>query len=178
MTTAAGNAPAPRWRPRRRLWALLTWLTGASIALSAIAQWRDDHTLLVNSSDSLPNWAFVVHRGATPAKGDYVFFDPPPSALLRRHFGAKPQLFGKIVYGVPGDRVAHRDRRVIINGHLVGTTKPRTKTGEPLAIGPTGVIPPSCYYVGTPHPDGFDSRYAAIGFVCRHRIVGTGEPIL
>jgi conjugal transfer pilin signal peptidase TrbI len=74
--------------------------------------------------------------------------------------------------------VAHWHRAVTVNGRIVGYTKPTTRSGERLAIGPSGVIPAGCYYVGTPHKDGLDSRYAAIGFACRRQIVGTGEAIL
>ena len=56
--------------------------------------------------------------------------------------------------------------------------KPVTKSGETLVAGPTGVIPQGCYYVGSPHKDGFDSRYAAIGYACADKIVGVGQPIL
>ena len=83
-----------------------------------------------------------------------------------------------IVYGLPGDVVAHWHRAVTVNGRIVGYTKPTTRSGERLAIGPSGVIPAGCYYVGTPHKDGFDSRYAAIGFASRRQIVGTGEALL
>ena len=30
----------------------------------------------------------------------------------------------------------------------------------------------------TAHKDGFDSRYAAIGWICAKRILGVGRPIL
>jgi len=56
--------------------------------------------------------------------------------------------------------------------------KPFSKFGERLVPGPTGVIPRGCYFVGSPHKDGFDSRYAAIGFACANKIVGVGKPIL
>ena len=175
-TTVAERARRSGGRKLR--WSLLGAIVTGSLILGAISDWRDDHAFLINTTDSLPNWAFVIHRNKVPARGEFVFFDPPASALVRRHFGARPQMFGKIVYGVPGDVVAHRHRAVTVNGRLVGYTKPRTKAGEPLAIGPSGVIPAGCYYVGTPHKDGFDSRYAAIGFACRRQIVGTGEAIL
>ena len=84
-------------------------------------------------------------------------------------------MFGKIVYGIPGDTVQHWGRMVTVNHRVVAYTKPFTKAGEPLVIGPSGVIPSGCYYVGTPHKDGFDCRYAAIGFACQRQIVGTGE---
>ena len=178
MAEAVSNATAAPWRPRKRLWGLCGGLVAGSVVLGAISDWRDNHALLINTTDSLPNWAFVIHRNKVPVRGEYVFFDPPPSELVRRHFGAKPQMFGKIVYGLPGDVVEHWHRAVTVNGRLVGYTKPTTRSGERLAIGPSGVIPAGCYYVGTPHQDGFDSRYAAIGFACRRQIVGTGEAIL
>ncbi|MFL0415560.1 S26 family signal peptidase [Sphingomonas sp. 179-A 2A2 NHS] len=178
MAEAVSNATAAPWRPRKRLWGLCGGLVAGSVVLGAISDWRDNHALLINTTDSLPNWAFVIHRNKVPVRGEYVFFDPPPSELVRRHFGAKPQMFGKIVYGLPGDVVEHWHRAVTVNGRLVGYTKPTTRSGERLAIGPSGVIPAGCYYVGTPHKDGFDSRYAAIGFACRRQIVGTGEAIL
>ena len=50
--------------------------------------------------------------------------------------------------------------------------------GEVLLPGPIGRIPEHCFYLGTAHVDGLDSRYADIGFVCRARIIGTGDAIL
>ena len=47
-----------------------------------------------------------------------------------------------------------------------------------LAAGPTGVLPRGCYFVATPNKDSFDSRYAAIGWICRAQVIGVGEAIL
>lgn len=178
MATAVSDAPAPPWRLRKRLWGTLGAFLVGSIVLTAISDWRDAHAFLVNTTDSLPNWAFVIHRNQLPGRGDYVFFDPPSNALVRRHFGAKPKMFGKIVYGMPGDVVGHDGSNVTINGRTVARMKPLTRFGEPLTPGVVGAIPHGCYFAGTPHKDGFDSRYADIGLVCRKQIVGTGEPIL
>ena len=49
---------------------------------------------------------------------------------------------------------------------------------ERASLWATGRIPDRCYYLGTAHSDGLDSRYADIGFVCRARIIGTGDAIL
>ena len=171
-------APAPRWRPNKHRWAALGLFIFGGAALTGIADWRDTHGLLINSSESLPNWAFVIHKTAVPKRGEYVFFVPPADPLVIRHFGAKKQMFGKIVYGMPGDVVEHRGADVYVAGKLVAHMKPLTRFGEPLVAGPTGVIPAGCYFVGTPHKDGFDSRYAAIGYACTKKIVGVGEPIL
>jgi conjugal transfer pilin signal peptidase TrbI len=171
-------APAERFRPRKRLWAALGLFIAGGMSYNAITEWRDTHGLLINASESLPNWAFVIHKTAVPKRGEYVFFVPPAAPLVIRHFGAKKQMFGKIVYGMPGDTVVHRGADVIVAGRLVGRMKPLTKSGETLLAGPTGVIPEGCYYVGSPHKDGFDSRYAAIGYACSNKIVGVGQPIL
>ena len=178
MATAVNEPPITRWRPRKRLWALLGVAIVGTGAVSAISAWRESHVFLINASESLPNWAFLIRRDQRPNRGDYVFFDPPQGALLRRHFGAKPQMFGKIVYGMPGDVVAHRGMVVTINDKPIGRMKPLTRFGEPLTPGTEGVIPSGCYYAGSPHRDGFDSRYTEIGFVCGRQIIGVGEPVL
>lgn len=177
MAPAVNEVRRP-WRPRWRLWAMFGLVVGASVVLSAISAWREDHVLLINATDSLPNWAFLVTRHQVPRRGDYVFFDPPQSALLQRHFGASPRLFGKTVYGMPGDIISHVGSVVAVNGRPVARMKARTRSGEPLTPGATGAVPPGCYFAATSHKDGFDSRYAEIGFVCARQIAGVGEPIL
>lgn len=172
------KALALQSRPRWRVWLLLLSVVAGCSVLGGLGDWRDHHLFFVNTTDSLPNWAFLVDRSRLPAKGEYVFFAPPQTALLRRHFGDRAKPFGKIVYGVAGDVVAHQGDAVMINGKAVVRMKARTRLGEPLAPGAVGAIPAGCFFAATPHRDGFDSRYADIGFVCTHQIVGTGVPIL
>src|SRR3546814_5850031 len=95
MAAAVNDAAKRGWRPNPKLWLLLGAFVGGSVALTGLADWSDDHLFLVNTTDSLPNWAFLIERGRLPAKGEFIFFDPPASALLRRHFGARPRMFGK-----------------------------------------------------------------------------------
>ena len=78
----------------------------------------------------------------------------------------------------PARRVRTGLHGVAVNGHPVAQMKPFTRFGEPLTPGATGRVPAGCYFAATPHKDGFDSRYAHIGFVCRDRLVGTGQAIL
>lgn len=165
-------------RVRHCRWLGVALLASALAGYQAIAAWRDTHAVLINMSESLPNWAFFLTRGSAPRPRDIVFFAPPPGPLVAAHFGPRPQPFGKRVLGMPGETVRHHDRLVTVGVRVVGWTKPRTRLGHPLARGPEGVIPPGCYYVGSDHPDGFDSRYAAIGFVCRRQLLGVGEAIL
>lgn len=145
---------------------------------NSLTAWQESHAFMVNASESLPNWAFFVSENKVPAKGEYVFFTPPQGELVRRHFGPDQGPFGKQVIGMPGAVVEHRGEWVYVDGKRVAHMKPRSRFGEILHRGPTGVVPEGCYYVGTPHPDGFDSRYAEIGFACRKAILGTGTPIL
>jgi len=169
----------PLWSPRRkRLWTI--YATGAVLlaGYSAITDWRDHHAVLINASESLPNWAFLIDRGKGPARGEYIAFDPPRTPLVTRHFGAHPAMFAKIVYGVGGDVVTRAGGTFFVNGRKVAVAKARSRFGEPLALGPTGTIPAGCYFVGTPHKDGFDSRYAGIGWPCSRQVIGTGTPIL
>jgi conjugal transfer pilin signal peptidase TrbI len=162
--------------PRRlSIWAGLGAIVLALNSLSAFAR---DHALMINISPSLPYWAIWLDRTATPKRGDIILFDPPPSQLLEKHFGKEPKPFGKHVMGVAGDRVTKNKRIFYVNGKPVATAKTHSKRGEPLELGPTGVIPPGCVFVATSHKDGFDSRYASIGWICRPRIFGVGRPIL
>lgn len=180
MAASEATRAAPA-RPSARRWGaggILASFVSIWFAHAAISDWQARHLLLINSSDSLPNWAFLIAHGVRPERGDYVFFDPPSNALVKRHFGSTPQMFGKIVYGMPGDIVAHRGAIVTINGDPVATMKSHSRFGERLTPGMTGAIPSGCYFAGTPHPDGFDSRYADIGLVCTRQIIGTGEPVL
>ena len=79
---------------------------------------------------------------------------------------------------MPGDIVTEKERSFFVNGRKVVVAKRASRFGEPLALGPTGVVPQGCYFVTTAHKDGFDSRYAAIGWICARRILGVGRPIL
>src|SRR3546814_5572299 len=78
-------------------------------------------------------------------------FIPPSNPLVHAHFGAEPPAFGKIVYGMPGDKILHRGSDVIVSWEagphgdapserVVGKLKPLSSRGEKLEAGPTGVI--------------------------------------
>lgn len=157
---------------------MLALVGGAALVWSSLSSWSESHAFLINQTDSLPNWAFLVEKKATPTRGGYVFFKVPRTPLTVAHFGENPAPFGKYVYGMPGDVVTRVGNQVLVNGKPFMRLKPLTKRGEPLAPGPIGVVPRGCYFVGTPHPHGFDSRYADIGFVCGAAILGTGVPVL
>ena len=172
----------------RRTWTFALGAVALVAAVQGLDTFAKGHMLLVNRSPSLPNWAYFIEKGASPRRGEVAFFVAPRNELVLSHFGASPVPFGKLVYGLPGDLVEHRGGRVLIRSAQgtqsqvqtldVGALKPRTSKGEPLIAGPTGRIPPDCYYMGSPHRDGFDSRYAAIGFVCRRQLVGVARKVI
>ena len=161
-----------------RRFALWAGVGAGALALTALSGFATNHALMINVSPSLPFWAIWTSRTGIPQRGDIILFTPPASELLNKHFGKRPHPFGKIVSGMPGDLVTREGRTFNVNGRPVATAKLTSRLGEPLALGPTGKIPKNCYFVTTPHKDGFDSRYGAIGWICRERILGTGRPIL
>lgn len=169
---------ANRQPDHKRRYVSIALLAAVLAGIQVLGTWRDSHALFINSSASLAHWAFFVESGQMPSKGDYAFFRAPQTALVSRHFGRTAPPFGKIVYGVPGDVVSRADNVVAVNGKPVAALKPKSRFGERLIPGPTGVIPNGCYFMATPHRDGLDSRYADIGFVCRGQIIGTGKAIL
>lgn len=167
--------------PRRPLWprlALLGGLGAAALGLTALHRFAETHALMLNVSPSLPHWALWLEPGRAAQRGQILVFDPPRSKLLEAHFGKKPRPFAKYALGLPGDDVTRVGRHFFVNGHEAALAKPFTRRGEPLSLGPTGTLPLGCYFVGTPHPDGFDSRYGEIGWICTRHILGTARPIL
>ena len=176
----ADTSPSRIARIPARARRLMRWsgLGFGALALTAMTDFAQDHALMLNASPSLPYWAIWLTRSQVPMRGDLVVFAAPPSGLLIRHFGASPQPFGKRVLGVAGDRVTEQKRMFFINGKPVALAKAVTRLGEALALGPTGTIPKDCYFVGTEHKDGFDSRYAAIGWICHPQVLGVGSAVL
>jgi len=143
-------------------------------AFGAVSTAAGRFTFGVNETESLSHWAFVTdHRRRTPKAGDLVDFVAPPNPYYPR--GAR---FVKVVYGVEGQLVERRGLEVFVAGRRVGRAKTHARDGRATRLGPTGPIPPGRYFVGTPHPDGYDSRYAEIGFISRTDIVGVARPIL
>jgi conjugal transfer pilin signal peptidase TrbI len=173
----AVQAARPPIRLRTKLGIILA-AAACFCGYTGLKDWHDHHAFVINASESLPNWAFLVNLGQFPERGEYVLFDPGHDPLTVRHFGSHPAPFAKIAYGVPGDVISRSGDQVSVNGRAIVKLKPLTKQGEPLAPGPTGTVPRGCVFAGSPHKDGFDSRYQAIGFVCADRLLGVGEAVL
>ena len=114
----------------------------------------------LNVTASLPYRLFIIDKRAHPARGDYAAFRWPGGGPY-----AKGATFVKQIVGLPGDVVTRVDRDFFVNGYPVGLAKPKGRSGQPLAPGPTGTLPAGRYYVRAPHPDSLDSRYALLGWI-------------
>jgi len=151
----------------RRYWML--WVA----LLAGIVGFNANFTLAINVSESLPDHVYLVVKGETvPKRGEYVAFrwaggGGYPAGLR----------FVKQVRGLPGDRVEITDRNFFVNGEFVGLAKERSKKGQPLALGPAGIIPPGHFYAYAPHKDSLDSRYAITGWVSMANVSGRAIPI-
>jgi hypothetical protein len=95
------HAPLVFWTPRRRrAWTIVGVGAFLLTSFQAISWWHDNHAFLINATDSLPYWAFLLEKKQPAEVGEFIFFKPPPSKLLATHFGAGEHLFGKRVFGV------------------------------------------------------------------------------
>ncbi|MBE0612139.1 MAG: S26 family signal peptidase [Burkholderiales bacterium] len=143
------------------------WVIAYFVLVLAAILFKMDFALGLNSSESLPDRVFLIHKGELPARGQYVAFrwsggGPYPAGVT----------FVKILAGVPGDTVTRIERDFFVNGEFVGTAKTQSRSGVPLEGGPTGALPPGRYYVRAPHPDSLDSRYRLTGWVAESQMIG------
>lgn len=140
------------------------------LAWGSFLLWFIQHYRIAgNETDSLPDRFFLVELGQfPPQRGDKLAFHVGGGV---RHYPAG-MVFVKRVAGLPGDRIEWRGEQVYVAGKLVGRAKPRNRFGEALAWTAAGVIPAGHYFVSTPHPDSYDSRYAEIGLVSAEQVMG------
>lgn len=56
LPTEAPDKAADRRGPDARRWLVIGGLAAALAASSSLASWRDEHAILINTTQSLPNW--------------------------------------------------------------------------------------------------------------------------
>ncbi|MEO0608403.1 MAG: S26 family signal peptidase [Pseudomonadota bacterium] len=151
------------------LWAIILVLAG----LRSAHNWSEDHFILINQTQSLPNWIFIVDKGVPPQRGDMVAFTPGPNPYYPENLP-----FVKIVRGVSGDAVSIEGVEVAVNGERLGAIKSLTGANPNVTAIDPGTIPNGQYFVWSPSPDSFDSRYKEIGYVEDIRIIGRARPLL
>ena len=148
--------------------ALAGTLSLSMVLVSILSPW-----IITNIDESLPGLFYQIDRRGLPARNDVAGITVPANPYYPE--GAP---FLKIVKGVPGDVVSCDGRRFFINGVFVAEAKEQTQRGNPLTLGPTGVIPPGHYFVWTPHKDSYDSRYGEIGWITTEHILGKARRVL
>lgn len=162
LRAAVALGSAGRGEPARpaRLWQACAIV----LPVGLLAWWAIPQVTWV-MSPSIP--AIAVRADPGPiARGDFVMF-----TLSHPLAGPVPVSVTKEALCLPGERIAMverpsmrpgaRDGSYYCNGTLLGISKPTGRDHRPLThwhpAGP--VIPAGMVYVGSPHPDGFDSRY-------------------
>ena len=155
---------------RRFIFALVTWAVAGSLILIEMRPWV---RLAFNGSESLPGFLYVIRVGELPQRDQLIAFYPP-----RNRFYRDGMFFVKQVKGVGGDHIERRTAEFFVNGQHLATAKAHSLKGVPLQPGPEGVLPDGYFWVWTPHPDSFDSRYADVGWIAPDRVLGRAYRLL
>lgn len=122
----------------------------------------------LNASHSLPQTLFLAVNSSCPfEKGNIVSIDHPYLKLT----------VGKIIAGIPGDRILINDQTLFINDKEIGKIQTTSKSGKTYTAIHEGFIDQGCYFVYTPHPESFDSRYAEFGLIREEWIAEVLWPI-
>lgn len=163
-----------RWRLKRFRLRFLRLCLG--LAAVGLLYWAMTPFAMLgwNVTDSLPGRVYLIVKVQRPAVGDKVAFYPPPTPYYPANV-----FFTKILIGQAGDVVSHQGRDVFLNGKKIGTALDfDSSRHRPLHMAPAGVIPAGHYFVWTPHPRSYDSRYADIGLVSDAQILGRAYRLL
>lgn len=137
---------------------------GIVLPIGFFAWWAMPQITLV-MTPSIDAW--VVHRSPGPIhRGDLISF-----TLSDPVAGPKPVAIAKYALCLPGDRISMVERHGIggpalngwyyCNGTLLGVSKPAARNGKALTHWQPDSprIPEGTIFVGSRHPDGYDSRY-------------------
>ena len=143
-------------------------------ALAAITIFVIQHFFFfgINTTGSMHGRVYVVIRGTTPQLNDEVAFVWHNDAAY-----SKGSHFFKRIAGVPGDEIDVKDRKVYLNGKLIGEAKTHSRIGTLMEPIKPGVIPPGYYFVVGDHPDSLDSRYEITGLISAQQFIGKGYAI-
>lgn len=174
LLSRAPDLPAETVARGQRFWRWVGGVLAGLMAGWALMAWvKVYYEIWLNETQSLPGHVYLIEKGTMAlGRGELLAFRGGPN---KRYPVGYPWV--KIVGGVGGDRVTAADGWYYVNGLRIGHAKPRTRFGEPLAPGPTGVIPPGHYFIYTTHKDSYDSRYADIGWIRPEQGVGRAFPL-
>jgi conjugal transfer pilin signal peptidase TrbI len=163
-------ATPERLEKARRLRNYLLLSLGVGVVWGTALLWVIAHYRLAgNETNSLPDRFFIVEQGMHPVlRNERLAFHVGTGV---RHYPIG-MVWVKIVVGLPGDKIEWHGDEVRVAGKSIGKAQPSNHQGEPLARTPAGIIPVGHYFVATPHPDSYDSRYQDIGLIRDDQIAG------
>lgn len=129
--------------------------------------------LIYNRTASLPlGWYWV--EGGAPERGDLVALRVPASVeriVKERRYLPEGAFLVKTVVAMEGDEVCSRDGVFVVNGKALGRVLDHDSEGRDLPQAEVcGRVGPREVYVGSEHPQSFDSR--AFGAVAAQDIKG------
>ncbi len=157
------SASRPEFRPFT-----LSFITAALVLSGgayALSPWFE---LIVNRSDSLPGFLFLLDKTEIPKCGDSTVFKMPPESRFYR----EARLI-KIIQGCAGDVISVQDREIFINRQAVGIAMPRSSNHKHILFTISeGVIPAGQVYLTAPHALSYDSRYASFGLRSQQELLG------
>lgn len=115
-----------------------------------------EYPIRLNLSSSLPKTFYSAISQPPPFnKGQIVSINHP-------HLQA---VVGKIILGKGGDIISIHSGTFFLNENPIGKVKQTSSTGKRYHPISEGVISEGSYFVYTPHPESFDSRYEEFGLV-------------
>lgn len=115
--------------------------------------------IALNGTDSVKAHVLWKTPGTPIARGDYVLA-PASHPLIPESYSH----LTKYALCVEGDILTERDGAFFCNGELIHRTKKKTRAGTPLEPfkWSGGPVPEGKIFIGSRHPDGFDSRYLGL----------------
>lgn len=167
-------------RPRRRFLrnSVIGILVAFIVAIATVNAFRQDYRIGIDLSSvrCLP-WRvyFITYGQPTELKrGDYVAF-VPTNGLMGEHFEGKT--VGKMVVGLPGDKLVVRNNIAYIGDRLIGELVLAEKLGKkPGDFDRVETVPPGKILVVGTEPRSYDGRYW--GFLDQKLIIGKVGPII
>lgn len=124
----------------------------------------------INATDSLNGYIALTDLSAKPKLDDIVLFEAPENK-----FTSKGVPFMKIIVGVEGDTIMVKGDELYVGGKFRGIVKKFSNNGVDLFPIEDQVIPENMFFMWTPHPDSYDSRYKSIGLINEDSIFGVSQ---
>ena len=120
-----------------------------------------------NITESLPYKVFWISYSKSNLKiDDMVIFNK----TIQGNKASETVI--KIIKGVGGDRIDVIKGKVFVNRRCLGKIFPRQGNGNKLTPIDSMIIPQGMYFVWTPHPESFDSRYKEMNLIPEDFIEG------